>query len=93
MIDRKYEIYAVNPCNGHIHDERDSILFTARDKAVPAMLLAYIEECKELGCDETHLKSISLLRERVVAFQEHHGSKIPDTTGPCETARCINGDV
>ena len=39
-IDWKYKIQAVNPCSKNTHDENDSILFLAKDKAVPAMLRA-----------------------------------------------------
>ena len=65
MIDRKYQILAVNPCNGHIHTEKDSLLLVADDRAVPIALRAYLEECEKLGCGDTHLESVALLIDRV----------------------------
>ena len=94
IIDRKYKILAVNPCSSNHHDENDSILFLAKDKAVPAMLKTYYEECKKLNPNNTaHLESIILLTERVVKYQKDIESKIPDTDLPCEIERCVNGNI
>lgn len=60
-IDRKYKIAATNPCSGSHHDETDSMLFLAKDRAVPAMLHAYRAECARLGANPAHLESITLL--------------------------------
>lgn len=90
-IDRKYKIQATNPCSGSTHDETDSILFLAKDRAVPAMLRAYCEECARLGSNPAHIESISLLIDRVEEYQRENTSKIPDTDLPCEIARCIDG--
>ena len=93
MIDRKYKILAVNPCNGNIRTEADSFLFNADDKGAPAALRAYLDECQKLGCDESHLESIALLIDRVEERQKLTGGKIPDTDTPCEIDRCIGGKV
>lgn len=93
MIDRKYKVLAVNPCTGKIHTEDDSILFSARDRAVPAMLREYHRECLRIGCSETHLESIVLLTRRVEEYQEKCENKVPDTDTPCEIDRCIGGKV
>ena len=90
-IDRKYTIKAVNPCSGNMHDENDSILFLAKDKAVPAMLRAYAAESERLGANPAHLESIALLIGRVEAYQLDVESKVPDTDLPCEIDRCVNG--
>ncbi len=79
-IDRKYHIEASNPTSGSHHTEQDSILFLAKDAAVPDMLDAYSQKCIELGCSAHHLKSVELLRERVVKYQAEQGSKTADTT-------------
>ena len=89
-IDKKYRILAVNPCNGHIHTEKDAVLFNASDKALLAALDAYSSECRRLGCGEEHLESISLLYARIAEYQKK-SSKIPDTDTPCEIDRCIGG--
>jgi len=90
-IDRKYKIQATNPCSGSTHDESDSILFLAKDRAVPAMLRAYRTECERLGSNPAHIESISLLIDRVEAYHGETESKVPDTDLPCEIARCVNG--
>lgn len=90
-IDWKYKIQAVNPCSKNTHDENDSILFLAKDKAVPAMLRTYREECKRLGANPAHLESIALLIDRVEEYQHDTASKVPDTDLPCEIARCLSG--
>ena len=90
-IDRKFLIKAVNPCNGHEYTEKDALLLCAKDRAVPAALRAYREKCIELGCDENHISSIGLLICRVLDYQETIESRVPDTVGTCELARCLNG--
>ena len=91
-IDRKYTIHAVNPCSGNTHDEYDSILFLAKDKAVPAMLRAYLKESEKLGANPAHLESIGLLIGRVEQYQHEVEAKIPDTDLPCEIRRCVDGE-
>ena len=91
ILDRKYKILAINPCSGSIHTEEDSVLFLAKDKFLPQVLQWYRDQCRMGGCDDSHLESISFLRERVIDFQKEHGAKIPDTSGECEIGRCILG--
>ena len=93
-IDRKFRILAVNPCKAdHVYTENEGIFFCAHDMAVPTMLRAYYDKCKELGCETEHLESILLLRERVIAYQADNTdkTKIPDTDTECEIDRCIGG--
>ncbi|MFZ5760963.1 MAG: hypothetical protein ACOY32_15205 [Thermodesulfobacteriota bacterium] len=90
-IDWKYKIKAVNPCSGNEHTEDDSILFLAKDKAVPAMLRAYAAECERMGTNQAHLDSIRLLMARVDDYQSKSGAKVPDTDLPCEIDRCVYG--
>ncbi len=90
-IDWKYKINAINPCSKNIHDENDSILFLAKDKAVPAMLRAYLAECERIGTNPAHLEAIVLLLGRVEAYQRDIEAKVPDTDLPCEVDRCVNG--
>lgn len=91
-IDWKYKIWAKNPCSGNTHTEADSILFLAKDRAVPAMLRAYLAECEKLGAGPAHLEAIRLLIGRVEHHQEVVESKVPDTDLPCEIARCTQGE-
>ena len=90
-IDWKYKINALNPCSNNIHSEYDSILFLAHDKAVPHILYAYLNKCKDLKCDYNHIKTVELLIERIKDYQSNIDSKIPDTDLPCEIERCILG--
>ena len=90
-IDWKYKIQAVNPCSKNTHTEADSILFLAKDKAVPAMLRAYLAECERLGTNPAHLEAITLLIGRVDAYQRDVDAKVPDTDLPCEIERCVQG--
>lgn len=92
MIDRKFKILAVNPCNGKIYTEENAMLFCAKDLALIETLHGYREKCKDIGCGDEHLESISLLMERVSEFQQTD-SKIPDTDTDCEIDRCIGGKV
>ena len=92
VIDRKFVILAVNPANGHIYTEKDSLLLCAKDKAVPAALRAYREECVRLGVNPEHIESVGLLIGRVDLFQAGMGGgRVPDTVGEAEINRCIKG--
>jgi len=92
IIDRKFKILAVNPCNGKIYTDNEGVFFCAKDIAfLEGALPAYREKCKEIGCDSNHLESIDLLINRVKLFQDKIESKIPDTNEECEIERCIGG--
>jgi len=93
VIDRKYRLLAVNPCNGRIRTEYNAIVFSADDLGVPGMLERYYDECKGLGCSSSHLESIQLLTERVRKRQAESGGRTPDTDSPCEIDRCIGGKI
>jgi len=94
VIDRKYQIMAINPCSGKVHNEHDSILFMAADRLVPSMLAHYILEAeKDPDIGEDHVESMILLLQRVQNYQSEHGMKIPDTDTPCEVDRCIGGKI
>ncbi|EAZ97657.1 hypothetical protein [Marinobacter sp. ELB17] len=89
-IDRKFEIAAKNPVNGKTYTHKDSLLLCAKDRAVPAALRTYKEECVKLGSNPEHVESIDLLIARVEQYQKDIESKIPDTLG-AELERCIGG--
>lgn len=92
IIDRKFNIMAVNPCNGKVYTEDEALLLCAKDKAVPAALAAYRDECIKLSCNAEHITSINLLIERVIKYQTEVESRVPDTVGACEIARCVDGE-
>lgn len=91
MIDRKFKILAVNPCNGKHYTEQNAVLLCAKDKATVPALEAYLSACHDLGCDATHLESVTLLIDRIIGYQKSVESRIPDTDLPCEIERCIEG--
>lgn len=91
IIDRKFKIKAVNPCNGNEYTEENSILLCAKDKAVIPALVEYYQACIRLGCHAEHLKSVELLIARVEKFQEEIEARKPDTHLDCEIERCIEG--
>jgi hypothetical protein len=93
MIDRKFKILAVNPCNGKIYTEENAMLFCAKDLALLGTLHKYMDECIRLNCGEEHIESIGLLIDRVRVFQQTIHAKVPDTDTDCEIDRCIGGNV
>lgn len=80
-VDRKYH-GQVFKADGTPVPEEEIIVFRATDKAVPEMLEAYYNKCKELGADVEHLTAVNLLYKRVISFQEENPErcKVPDTT-------------
>lgn len=92
-IDRKYRIFATNPSSGSTHDERDAVLFLAKDAALPATLRAYQLECEKLGANPEHIESIGLLIDRVEQYQSTVFRKVPDTDRPGEIQRCLQGEL
>ena len=76
MIDRKYTGIITKADGTVVHDY---IVFRAQDKAVPATLYFYIEECRKLGATDFHIQTLLALRDRIVTYQIEHGAKIPDT--------------
>lgn len=90
VIDRKFRLLAVNPVTGKIYTEDNAMVFCAKDKAVPAALKAYREECIRYGANPEHLESIGLLIDRVELYQRVVESRVPDTVGD-EIPRCIGG--
>ena len=89
-IDRKFKILAVNPVNGKIYTEENSLLLCAKDTAVPLALEAYLDACIKLGANKEHIKSVNLLIGRVHLFQTNNECRVPDTVGD-EISRCLNG--
>ena len=93
IVDRKFKILAVNPCNGNIYTEENSVLFTAKDSGLLPVLQRYLEFCESAGCDSNHIESVELLMGRIRDFQRENGAKIGDTNTPCEIDRCIGGKI
>ena len=90
-IDRKFNIVAENATTLKKHTEKDAVLFLAKDKALPATLEFYKEECERLGAEPTFLKSVDKLIGRVKEFQDAHPKKVkvPDISAGKEAARLL----
>lgn len=78
LLDRKYNgVIAKN--DGTI--VQDAIVFRAKDKLVPDMLLHYKELCIKAGCNTLHIDEITALYRRVITYQHQQSDlvKVPDT--------------
>jgi len=82
-MDHKYVckgdgIFNVN--TGLVVPEDEWIVFRAKDTAVPMMLEFYRQACKDLGCNNNHIRSIEDLINRVDNFQDKHPERcrVPD---------------
>jgi len=93
MIDRKFIFKAVNPCNGKEYTEENALVLCAKDKAVIPAMEAYRKACHEIGANGMHIASIDKLLFRLKKYQEEVESRVPDTIGECEKARCIRGEL
>lgn len=92
IIDRKFQLLAVNPVNGKIYTEANAMVFCAKDAALPAALKAYRQECLRIGANPEHVESVGLLIERVEQYQCEVQSRVPDTVGmEIEITRCLDG--
>lgn len=87
-IDRKFTFNAMCCEHGHEHSHMDSMVFLAKDKALPMTLMYYMNRCQELGASTEQLRCIELLIERVEQYQAEHPDKvkvadvdIPDMSG------------
>lgn len=68
-IDRKFIIRATCVEHDHDYDDNHAVLMLAKDKAVPATLRFYRQECERLGAAAPQLRGIDLLIERVDRYQ------------------------
>lgn len=69
VIDRKFVFAATNPVTGRVVCEFDGMVFVATDKALPATLQFYREECISQGAAPEVIESLNGLYARVVSFQ------------------------
>lgn len=91
VLDRKFELLAVNPTNGKIYTQANAVVFAAHDAAFPVALSAYIEECKKIGATESQIVGATALLLRVKAFQKKVAKKVPDIVGNDEYERVLFG--
>jgi hypothetical protein len=82
-VDWKFKFSATAIHNGKTYTEADGILLLCKDRAVPATLRFYREECVRLGCQDNQLRAVDLLIGRVEAWQAEHPAslKVADIEG------------
>lgn len=68
-LDENEEITVYDTITGKMVPDDEWFVFSAGDLAVPAMLRAYIEECKRLEGSNKHIQAIRKLLFRVDNFQ------------------------
>ena len=77
-IDRKFTIIATANKSHKLYTEESSVLFLAKDRALPAALRAYRKECERIGAEQPQLDAVDLLIQRVDQWQLENETKIPD---------------
>lgn len=92
IIDRKFEIHAVNPCKPEKqYNSTNGFFVAAWDATAVAMLRTSIQLGKSLGVGAEHLESMQLMINRIQEYQLLYGVRLPDTETDCEIDRCIGG--
>lgn len=89
-IDGKYIILAINKCTKNVHDEYDSVRFSPADAAFVEMVQSYPSICKRLGADEGQVLGAEKMVERINAYADEHGVKVPDVVNDCELDYVMN---
>ncbi len=89
-VDRKFRISAVSYGSGKRHDEDDSVLFLAKDKAFLRTLPHYLEACIAMGAGEDQIRAVELLIQRVAKYQRDNPTvaKVPDVD-PIRESQCL----
>lgn len=70
LTEEGYELTLYDTKTGKMVPNDEWFVFSAGDKAVPAMLQAYIEECKRLEGSNNHIQAIRKLLFRIDGFQQ-----------------------
>lgn len=92
-VDLKFRINAISRKSGKAYTDQNAVLFLASDKALPAALRAYRDECVKLGADPAQIESLGLLIRRVEEYHagHFHEVKIADV-GPKSEAYLLKGE-
>ncbi len=89
-IDRKFRISATSIGSTKTHDENDSVLFLAKDKAFLMTLPQYRLSCVALGAGPEQIRAVDLLIARVQKYQNDNPDKamVPDVD-PIKESQCL----
>lgn len=90
-VERKYNFVARSVEHQTLHTHDDAMVFLAKDRALPATLRFYREECARLGVEQRQLDGIDRLIERVEAFQVAHPGLVKVADVEAAFAKTIAG--
>lgn len=74
-IDGKYGRVTLE--HGDIGEDEPVVVFRARDLLLPKVLLYYHMFCAKVGSPRRHLDLLMDQRDRILKWQEEHGTKVP----------------
>lgn len=88
-IDRKFKFTAISQKSGKKYTQNNAIVFLVKDALLPDLLDKYLELCLQKGVDTRQLAGVSLLKDRVLAWQRRNSNKVhlPDVQIGKEEAR------
>jgi hypothetical protein len=89
MIDRKFTFTAVSIKSGKKYTHKDAIVFLVKDALLPDLLDKYMQLCAAKNVDERQIMGVSLLKDRVLAWQRRYLKKVklPDVAEGDEEKR------
>ena len=76
VIDRKFKFRAVSNKSGKIYTEKNALVFLLKDALLPSLLDKYMELCASKNVDERQIMGVSLLKDRVLAWQRKNEKKV-----------------
>lgn len=76
MIDRKFKFRAVSNKSGKVYTEKNAMVFLIKDALLPDLLDAYMKLCVEKNVDHRQVMGVSLLKDRVLAWQRKNIKKV-----------------
>jgi hypothetical protein len=79
-IDRKFKFTAISNKSGKKYTEKNALVFLLKDALLPDLLDKYIQLCAAKNVDKRQIMGVSLLKDRVLAWQRKNEKKvhIPD---------------
>ena len=88
-IDRKFKFIAVSKKSGKKYTQNNAIVFLVKDALLPDLLDKYLELCSQAEVDMRQITGVSLLKDRVLAWQRKHYDKVhkPDVQEGKEEAQ------
>lgn len=76
VIDRKFKFTAMSNKSGKKYTEKNALVFLLKDALLPDLLDKYMELCAARNVDERQIMGVSLLKDRVLAWQRKNEKKV-----------------